>query len=123
MYGSDFDPIMQMSKNCIEQQRAADKALEERKPIENKMNAVQLSEAAEFTVNLLKPINDQWEKVAQFTHPKLKAIEVQMDNTDPFKDVSKDELILRLRLLEKLAEASVIRDGGDQGGAGEEGEI
>jgi hypothetical protein len=54
MYGEDFHPIMKMAENAVLLQAEA----------ENSMD-----------VNTLKTAVDAWDKVAQYTEPKLKAIE------------------------------------------------
>lgn len=114
MYGDDFEPIMQMSKNCMTQQKKADVFLKE---VDDDISL----EAVEATVNLLRPINDQWEKIAQYTYPKLKAIEVQAENVDPFAGVSREDLLLRLQLLERIALGDITRDSDDKRGDSEEG--
>lgn len=55
MYGEEFDPIMQIAKNAHRLQQIAD---------ESEMDAETQIDA-----------NKEWERMAQFTHPKLKSIE------------------------------------------------
>ena len=55
MYGKDFHPIMKMSQNAIEMQKLVD----EENTIENRDKAI-----------------TAWDKIAKYTEPQLKAIEV-----------------------------------------------
>ena len=55
MYGDEFDPIMQIAKNAHRLQTIAD---ETENDSESQVDA-----------------NKEWERMAQFTHPKLKSIE------------------------------------------------
>ena len=58
MYGDDFHPIMRMAEN-----------------------AVTLHEQARGTLDVadLKSSIDAWDKIAQYTEPKLKASEIKLD--------------------------------------------
>tara|TARA_R110002020_G_scaffold180877_3_gene375636 strand:- start:2270 stop:2557 length:288 start_codon:yes stop_codon:yes gene_type:complete len=58
MYGEDFHPIMKMAENAILLQAEAEKELD---------------------AATLKTAVDAWDKVAQYTEPKLKAIEGTME--------------------------------------------
>lgn len=55
MYGEEFDPIMQIAKNAHRLQQIAD---ESETDAETQIDA-----------------NKEWERMAQFTHPKLKSVE------------------------------------------------
>tara|TARA_R110000824_G_scaffold42506_1_gene125114 strand:- start:2277 stop:2567 length:291 start_codon:yes stop_codon:yes gene_type:complete len=55
MYGEDFDPIMQIAKNAHRLQKLAD------------------SDDTDAGTQL--DANKEWERMAQFTHPKLKSVE------------------------------------------------
>jgi hypothetical protein len=59
MYGEDFHPIMRMAENAVSLQNIAE---------------------AEQDVQALKAALDGWDKVAQYTEPKLKAIEHSLDD-------------------------------------------
>ena len=61
MYGDDFDPIMKACDNAIRMQSIADKSQED-------------AHEDEFVQR--KECVSAWDKVAQYTTPKLKAIEV-----------------------------------------------
>ncbi len=61
MYDKDFHPIMQIAKNCVELQKAADDI--EDKDKDKKAIA-------------LKSANAEWSRIAEYTEPKLKAIEI-----------------------------------------------
>lgn len=55
MYGDDFHPIMRMAENAVELQKIAQ---------------------TECDVQAHKAALDGWDKVAQYTEPKLKAVEM-----------------------------------------------
>jgi hypothetical protein len=55
MYGDDFDPIVRMAANADRLQKIADDAPDD--------------------ANAQVDVNKEWERMAQFTHPKLKSIE------------------------------------------------
>ena len=61
MYGEDFDPIIQIAENAARLQAAIMGKLE------NGDDDVELSALIEA--------NKEWERMAQFTHPKLKSVE------------------------------------------------
>ena len=61
MYGKDFDPIMKMAEQAVR--------------IHN-----QTSDASE--IDDLKASIDAWDKIAQYTTPKLKALEVTGSGED-----------------------------------------
>ena len=58
MYGEDFDPIMKMAEQAVRIHE-------------------QTSDVSE--INDLKASIDAWDKIAQYTTPKLKALEVSGD--------------------------------------------
>jgi hypothetical protein len=60
-YGDDFHPIMKMAKNAVELQSILD--------------GLDGKEIDKLFVGLKMSI-DAWDKIAQYTEPKLKAIEV-----------------------------------------------
>jgi hypothetical protein len=62
MYGDDFHPIMQMAENCVLLQ-----------------NIVK----SDPEPNNIKIAIDAWDKVAAYTEPKLKAVEVSGDIDNP----------------------------------------
>lgn len=61
MYGDDFDPIMRMAANAARLQEDIDARTEKKEAV---------------TSDELVEVNKEWERVAQFTSPKLKSIEV-----------------------------------------------
>jgi len=61
MYGEDFDPIIQIAENAARLQAAIMGKLE------NGDDDIELSALIEA--------NKEWERMAQFTHPKLKSVE------------------------------------------------
>jgi len=58
LYGDDFHPIMKMAENAVALQKLAEQ---------------------EQDVTALKSAVDAWDKVANYTEPKLKAVEVTGD--------------------------------------------
>lgn len=58
MYGDDFHPIMRMAENAVALQKIAEE---------------------ERDATALKSAVDAWDKVANYTEPKLKAVEVTGD--------------------------------------------
>lgn len=59
-YGEDFDPIMQIAKNAAQMQQVIDD---------------KISAETSLTPEELATVNKEWERMAQFTHPKLKSVE------------------------------------------------
>jgi hypothetical protein len=59
MYGENFDPIMKMAENA--------KKLQE------------IAEREEASSNDFIDANKEWERIAQFTSPKLKSMEIKGD--------------------------------------------
>ena len=134
MYGDDFDPIMKIAKNCTLQQRDADETISdvfeyyEKRKSEPKFDSDKLlalkTSNTEFIIETLKPINEQWERMAAYVHPKLKAVEVKLQSTDPYAGSTREELLLRLQLID-LERSSPGNSGGadesqgdaDEGGA------
>jgi hypothetical protein len=60
MYGEDFHPILKMAANAVEVQKQVDD-----------MDEPQISHYV--------AANNAWEQIAQYTEPKLKAIEIDGD--------------------------------------------
>ena len=63
MYGDDFHPIMKMAENAVELQKLA---------VMENPNAIKLA-------------IDAWDKIAQYTEPKLKATEVTGKDGNPIE--------------------------------------
>jgi len=61
MYGEDFDPIIQIAENATRLQAAIMGKLE--------------SGDDDIELSALIEANKEWERMAQFTHPKLKSVE------------------------------------------------
>ena len=59
MYGSDFHPILRLADNAVR--------LDEMAKESNDVTAIRASV-------------DAWDRIAQYTEPKLKAVEVKADN-------------------------------------------
>ena len=78
MFGDDFDPIMKSCKNAMRMEEIAD---EQKKVVERAANESSNEEyaiAMDSEFNKRKDCSSAWEKVAQYTTPKLKAVEVDM---------------------------------------------
>ena len=71
MYGEDFHPIMKMAENAVHLHNMA---------------------TDEPDVNNLKAALDGWDKIAQYTEPKLKAMEVTGEDGGAIK-ITKVELV------------------------------
>ncbi len=67
MYGKDFDPIMNMAKNAVLLQAKVDSA----EAGDNEANH-------DLSATLID-VNKEWERIAQFTSPKLKSMEIKGD--------------------------------------------
>ena len=74
MYGSDFHPIMKMAENAV------------------RLHAI----AEQDDVAAIKASIDAWDKIAQYTEPKLKATEVDLTSSDGTMSPTVIELIARL---------------------------
>ena len=61
MYGDDFHPILKMSENAVRMQ--------------DLIKDIPPEEINQMFIGLKSAV-DAWEKVAQYTEPKLKAVEV-----------------------------------------------
>lgn len=73
MYGNDFDPIVKMAGNCVVLQRIADGHA-------NGMISLDVdSKVIIDASSSAKTAIDGWDKVAQYTESKLKAIELTGD--------------------------------------------
>jgi hypothetical protein len=66
MYGEDFDPIMKIAENASRLQKKIEEELLKENP------KVDLSDLIEA--------NKEWERMAQFTTPKLKSVEHTGEN-------------------------------------------
>ncbi len=99
MYGEDFHPIMKMARNCDILQRQADKMME-------MVVDMDLEEANRPKVeDINKAIctaNAEWYRIAEYTEPKLKAVEIDLNAT--LSDLTESELNRRiLQLSQKIA--------------------
>lgn len=72
MYGDDFDPLMKMAENAYTMQKAIEAKFEE---------AIETGDAEKMpSADDLIDANREWERLAQFTSPKLKSVEHKGDN-------------------------------------------
>ena len=77
MYGEDFNPIMKMAGNAVEMQKLVD----EENTIETRERAI-----------------TAWDKIAKYTQPQLKAIEVTAgDEPERSDDELREELAALIR--------------------------
>ena len=91
MYGDDFHPIMKMAENCETIQGLADDSklsLEEIQISEPKAQVDEDSGEADFSIStrvisLAKLANENWEKLAPYIAPKLKAVELTGEEGGP----------------------------------------
>lgn len=68
MYGDDFHPIIKIASNCVELQKEVDTAVE--------------SKDKEAIVTSIKNANNEWARIAEYTEPKLKAVDVSVSGPD-----------------------------------------
>ena len=89
MYGEDFDPIMKMAENANSMQKIATEFAEAVDKDGEKDHEVR---AKEFGARI--KCTEAWDRVAQYTQPKLKAIEISGDlATYELSDEERAELI------------------------------
>ena len=76
MYGDDFHPIIQIAKNCVELQSKVD-AIELPNLDEGEEHSQEsLDNHASNKVMAIKVANNEWSRIAEYTEPKLKAVDV-----------------------------------------------
>lgn len=79
MYGDDFHPIVQIAKNCVELQEKVD-SIPDPEPDDNGVISPEdVANHAASKVIAIKTANNEWSRIAEYTEPKLKAIEIQAD--------------------------------------------
>lgn len=77
MYGKDFHPIIKIAENCVElQERVEAIVIPElpEEPTDDDIKAV--ATAREGKVNAIRVANNEWSRIAEYTEPKLKAMEL-----------------------------------------------
>ena len=84
MYGDDFHPIMKMAENCSTIQKIADEAMQDT----SEPNDDDPIDTTAKKVNLAKLANENWEKLAPYIAPKLKAIEISGDPDNPLEIIA-----------------------------------
>lgn len=77
MYGDDFHPIMKMAKNCILIQGQADKLIEQ---VTDDSVGQDDKPKADDVNKMLVMANTEWYRIAEYTEPKLKAIEIDLSD-------------------------------------------
>jgi hypothetical protein len=81
MYGDDFHPIMKMAENAVEMQKL----------VTDDLDTSQKLAALKNTI-------EAWDKIAQYTEPKLKAIELGHDKASNVYHHLGDDTLKRLRI-------------------------
>ena len=79
MYGEDFHPIVKIAENCVELQSKVDAIPEPEPDADGLITAEAIAEHAAQKVMAIKVANHEWSRIAEYTEPKLKAIEIQGD--------------------------------------------
>ena len=75
LYGDDFDPVIKMSENADFMHQLSETA---RKAVESEEPTID-SPLVEAAAKASKDSIDAWDKVAKYTTPQLKSIEVNLD--------------------------------------------
>lgn len=78
MYGDDFHPIMNMAQNAVVLQKIADEHAEGMVTIAKTERGPEIINASTSAVNAIAA----WDKVAAYTEPKLKALEISGPGED-----------------------------------------
>ena len=94
MFGEKFHPIMEIAKNCVELQAAAE-AIEIPKAETEEGESVDetiIVDATARRFSALKSANAEWSRMAEYTEPKLKAIEIEGNLTHNLHEDLLDEL-------------------------------
>lgn len=93
MYGDDFHPIIQIAKNCVELQEKVD-GLVKPEPDDNGVcDQGELDTYAANKVAAIKVANNEWSRIAEYTEPKLKAIELTGPGGGPIQTDSIFEFV------------------------------
>lgn len=91
IYGDDFHPIMKIAENCATIQDIADQCKDEMDNIELVETEAELNEEGSDVdfgnvtrvISLAKLANENWEKLAPYIAPKLKATEITGEDGGP----------------------------------------
>ena len=90
IYGEDFHPIMKIAENCATIQDIADSCKDEM--VIDEVEAVEGEEGEEIGVDVItrvislsKLANENWEKLAPYIAPKLKATEITGEDGGPIQ--------------------------------------
>ena len=75
MYGDDFHPIIQIAKNCVELQSKVDDIPIPEPDDDGIVNPEDVAAHAANKVMAIKTANHEWSRIAEYTEPKLKAVE------------------------------------------------
>lgn len=94
MYGKDFHPIIKIAENCVELQSRVE--LINIPELPEEPTADDITEAAiarDAKVNAIKIANNEWSRIAEYTEPKLKAMELTGPGGGPIQTDSVFEFI------------------------------
>jgi len=79
MYGEDFHPIMNIAANCKELQDRAE-AIEIPEPEEGEdHDSERITAIANNRGKALRIANSEWARIAEYTEPKLKSVEIDLN--------------------------------------------
>lgn len=81
-YGEDFEPVMQMAKNASRLQAIADEFYEGDKA-EIESSDIDGGVKVSDKISTARVAQDAWDRIAQYTTPKLKSIEISGDPGAP----------------------------------------
>jgi len=76
MYGEDFHPILQIAKNCVELQSNLDDTVAPVVDTEKNITAEDVTDYKTARVTAISRANSEWSRIAEYTEPKLKAVEL-----------------------------------------------
>ena len=99
MYGEDFHPIMKIAANCNELQIG----LDEMEAPDEDASLEQLIDYREGRVAAITRANAEWSRIAEYTEPKLKAIELVADVGIDVRDGNRDSRYDRPGLVGHIA--------------------
>ena len=82
MYGDDFHPIIQIAKNCVELQDAVDCIKIPAVDVDEDITHEDVVDAKLSKVSAIRNANAEWSRIAEYTEPKLKAVDVSVSGPD-----------------------------------------
>lgn len=77
MYGDDFHPIIKIAQNCVTLQERVDEIKVPDIDVDTSADGIETAVAAhKAKVDAIKTANNEWSRIAEYTEPKLKAMEL-----------------------------------------------